>query len=147
MLDRFGILAALARAALDARRVLTFGARVRHLQEKKQDGCKRAVFAPSLARPVPAMRLRLSRVSSRRLAATMGWGRIGLGAAALLIPRLVLRPWVGDRNDDAGFVLLGRALGARDLVLGTGAVLARRHQEPLRWWVAAGGGRARWIMR
>lgn len=35
--------------------------------------------------------------------------------------------------------LLSRCLGARDLALGLGAILAMRHEAPVRGWVEAGG--------
>jgi hypothetical protein len=73
------------------------------------------------------------------LAVALGWVRLGVGATALVRPALLLRPWVGDRHGDPGAVLLGRALGARDVALGAGAVIAFRQGNPLRWWVAAGG--------
>ena len=61
--------------------------------------------------------------------------RVGLGAAALLRPRLALRPWVGEVDEGAGEVLLARSLGGRDAALGIGALLALRHGHRARGWV------------
>jgi hypothetical protein len=81
----------------------------------------------------------LTRVQSRRLAQLVAVGRVALGVTAISLPQLPLRPWVGDRRGDQGAVVLARALGARDLALGLGAVLAVRHEVPARGWVEAGG--------
>ena len=65
--------------------------------------------------------------------------RAGLGVAALAAPTVVARPWVG-RDARLGTVrVLGRALGARDLALGLGALLALRRDRPTRGWIEAGG--------
>jgi hypothetical protein len=81
----------------------------------------------------------ISRGAARRLALLVAVGRTALGVTALATPSLPLRPWVGERAHDKGALVLARALGARDLALGLGAVLAVRHDAPLRGWVEAGG--------
>ncbi len=81
----------------------------------------------------------LDRDRSRRLARLLAMGRMGLGIVAMAAPQLPLRPWVGDRRGDSGALLLARALGARDLALGLGALLALRHDGAVRGWVEAGG--------
>jgi hypothetical protein len=70
------------------------------------------------------------------LAAALGAGRALLGAALLVAPAPILRSWVG--RDDAPAALLGRAVGARDLALGAGAVLAAAGERDLAPWLAAG---------
>lgn len=77
---------------------------------------------------------------ARRWARWLAYGRVGLGVTALVAPRLPATPWVGGA--DAGrpsAQLLSRALGARDVALGLGPVLALRHGTPARGWVEAGG--------
>jgi hypothetical protein len=64
---------------------------------------------------------------------------MGLGVVALTLPQLPLKPWVGEGGIDGTSKLLARALGARDLALGLGTVLALRHDGPVRGWVEAGG--------
>jgi len=71
-------------------------------------------------------------------------GRVAFGLAALAWPRLPARPWVGAAADGVAGQVFGRALGARDLALGLGALNAMR-RPPLaadptqaRVWVAAG---------
>jgi hypothetical protein len=66
--------------------------------------------------------------------------RVAIGVTAWLRPKLVLRPWVGGTAAEAPNVaVLGRALGARDIALGAGALLAARHGGPVRGWIEAGG--------
>jgi hypothetical protein len=69
-------------------------------------------------------------------------GRVALGAAALAWPSVPARPWVGAAADDLAARVFGRALGARDLALGLGALAAlqRPAAEPgsASAWVAAG---------
>lgn len=62
-------------------------------------------------------------------------GRIVAGALYVVFPRLLVRTWtdVEDRRVDA----LGRAIGARDLALGLGALLALRRGTPARGWFEA----------
>jgi hypothetical protein len=62
-----------------------------------------------------------------RFAATaVAAGRVGLGVAALAWPSVPARPWVGSSADELGAQVFGRALGARDLALGLGALAAAR---------------------
>jgi hypothetical protein len=78
----------------------------------------------------------------RRGAAAIAAGRVALGATALVWPSVPARPWVGAAADDLAARVFGRALGARDLALGLGALIAMRQPpaeagEAVRW-VAAG---------
>jgi len=62
----------------------------------------------------------------RYAATAVAAGRVGLGAAALAWPAGPARPWVGSSADELGAQVFGRALGARDLALGLGALVAVR---------------------
>lgn len=62
----------------------------------------------------------------RHAATAVAAGRIGLGVAALLWPSVPARPWVGASADELSARVFGRALGARDLALGLGALAAAR---------------------
>ena len=70
------------------------------------------------------------------LATALGAGRALLGAALLATPAPILRSWVG--GDDAPATLLARSVGARDIALGAGAVLAAAGDRDLAPWLAAG---------
>lgn len=79
------------------------------------------------------------------VAAAVAAGRVAIGLTALAAPSVPARPWVGGADDPPARVF-GRALGARDLVLGAGALAALRNQPagpgtgagPAAAWVAAG---------
>ena len=78
----------------------------------------------------------------RYAATAVATGRVGLGVAALARPAVPARPWVGSSADELGAQVLGRALGARDLALGLGALVAVRKAPADPWsagaWFAAG---------
>lgn len=67
----------------------------------------------------------------------LAWARIGLGVVAFLAPTLPARPWVGDDAVRSSTKTLARALGARDVALGFGTMLARLHGAPVRGWLEA----------
>lgn len=81
----------------------------------------------------------LDRGNARALARALGVGRVALGAVAMVLPQLPLRPWVGEAAGDRAARLLARALGGRDIALGLGVLLALSHDAPVRGWVEAGG--------
>ena len=82
----------------------------------------------------------MERDQARQLAEAVAWGRIGIGITALLAPTAPLRPWVGrDFAWQPRAKLLARSLGARDVALGLGVILALRHDAPVRGWVEGGG--------
>jgi hypothetical protein len=72
--------------------------------------------------PAVATALLLSRYAATAVSA----GRVALGVAALTWPSVPGRPWVGASADELGTQVFGRALGARDLALGLGALAALR---------------------
>jgi hypothetical protein len=78
----------------------------------------------------------------RRGAVAVAAGRVALGLTALAWPSVPARPWVGAAADDLAAQVFGRALGARDLALGLGALAALQGPaaEPgsACAWVAAG---------
>ncbi len=78
----------------------------------------------------------------RRGATVVAAGRVALGVTALVWPSVPARPWVGAAADDVAARVFGRALGARDLVLGLGALAALQgpaaQTGSARAWVAAG---------
>jgi hypothetical protein len=78
----------------------------------------------------------------RYAATAVAAGRVGLGVAALAWPSVPARPWVGSSADELSAQVFGRALGARDLALGLGALVAVRKAPTDPWaagaWFAAG---------
>jgi hypothetical protein len=67
---------------------------------------------------------------------------VALGLTALAWPWVPARPWVGAAADDLAARVFGRALGARDVALGLGALMAllapAAETGPAAAWVAAG---------
>ena len=78
----------------------------------------------------------------RRGATAVAAGRVALGVTALAWPAVPARPWVGAAADDVAARVFGRALGARDLALGLGALAALQGPATgagsARAWFAAG---------
>ncbi|HUR49526.1 MAG TPA: hypothetical protein VMY88_08395 [Acidimicrobiales bacterium] len=75
-------------------------------------------------------------MDARQLIRFIGAGRTALGLIALTRPEVPARPWVGRAvASTPGGRVLARALGARDLVLGLGALISGS-----RGWAAAGAG-------
>lgn len=78
----------------------------------------------------------------RRGARAVAAGRVALGLTALAWPSVPARPWVGAAADDLAARVFGRALGARDIALGLGALTALHRPAAehgsARTWVAAG---------
>jgi hypothetical protein len=76
----------------------------------------------------------------RQGATAVAAGRVALGVTALVWPSVPARPWVGAAADGVAARVFGRALGARDLALGLGALAALQDPEAgsARAWVAAG---------
>ena len=75
----------------------------------------------------------------RRGALAVAAGRAAIGVTALAWPAAPSRPWVGAAADDLGVRVFARALGARDLALGLGALAALQGQDgSAPAWVAAG---------
>jgi len=79
-------------------------------------------------------------MTTRTAIAAIALGRIGLGAALLAAPRaLAGAAWVGapEARRPVGAALL-RAVGARDVALGLGTLLALRDGDALAPWLIGG---------
>jgi hypothetical protein len=80
--------------------------------------------------------------SSLSLARGLALNRIAFGAGLIVAPELYARSWVGSKAARRSSTkVFAQALGARDLVLGTGGLLALRagDSERARQWFAAQG--------
>ncbi|MGI8412683.1 MAG: hypothetical protein ACR2QA_09350 [Solirubrobacteraceae bacterium] len=62
-------------------------------------------------------------------------GRIALGVAAVVAPGLAARVMGGRRTSDGIAPLFARMLGARDIALGLGTVIALDRGKPVRGWL------------
>lgn len=61
-------------------------------------------------------------MTGRDVARVINTGRIALGAALMLAPRLAARSWIGQDADAPGVTALARGLGVREVVLGAMAL-------------------------
>ena len=71
-----------------------------------------------------------------KIALLLARGRIGIGLAAVLAPGLASRALSG-RSASGIEPLLARMLGARDVTLGLGTVIALDRGAPVRGWLEA----------
>lgn len=81
----------------------------------------------------------MRRDDATRVVSAIAWSRVAAGTAAMLAPTVAARLWTGVRDRGPVTRVLVRSLGARDVVLGLGAVLALGHDAPVRGWVEGGG--------
>jgi hypothetical protein len=75
----------------------------------------------------------------RTLIRALALGRIAFGAAMLLKPEQAVRGWIGPRAaSKTGTQTITQAFGARDLVLGVGALAALNRGDAKDWVALAG---------
>jgi hypothetical protein len=77
----------------------------------------------------------MRRVEARDLALSNARGRMAIGAALVLAPRLAGPMWIGADGERPGAKVLARSLGARDLALGLGTAVALDRGAPVRGWL------------
>ena len=76
-------------------------------------------------------------MEARDLAVGLAGGRIAIGVVSLLAPGLVGRAMMRRGGDSGGMHLLLRVVGARDLALGLGVLVALDRDAPVRGWLRA----------
>jgi hypothetical protein len=76
-------------------------------------------------------------MEGRGLAVSLAGGRIAIGVVSLLGPGLVGRTMTGRDGSRAATRLFARMVGARDLGLGLGLVVALNRGAPVRGWLEA----------
>ena len=74
-------------------------------------------------------------MQARDLALSNARGRMAIGVALVLAPRLAGPMWIGRDADSRAVNVLARGLGARDLALGLGTAVALDHGAPVRGWL------------
>lgn len=74
---------------------------------------------------------------SRATAGALLTLRVGYGVALIAAPRRLTLRWLGPAAEDAPLQVALRALGAREVILHGGALLALMREEPIRPWLAA----------
>jgi hypothetical protein len=76
-------------------------------------------------------------MEGRDLAVGLARARIAFGVGSLLAPGLVGRTLIGPDGSEGGTRLLARMVGARDLGLGLGVLVALERGAPVRGWLEA----------
>jgi hypothetical protein len=76
-------------------------------------------------------------MEGRDLAVSLAGGRVAIGVVALLAPGFVGRTVTGHDGSDGGTRLFARMVGARDLGLGLGLLIALNRGAPVRGWLEA----------
>jgi hypothetical protein len=76
-------------------------------------------------------------MEARDLAVSLAGGRVAIGVMSLVAPGLVGRTMTGPEGATGGTRLFARMVGARDLGLGLGLLLALDRGAPVRGWLEA----------
>ena len=76
-------------------------------------------------------------MEGRGLAVSLAGGRIAIGVVSLLAPGFVGRTMTGNDGSGGGTRLFARMVGARDLALGLGVLVALDRGRPVRGWLEA----------
>ena len=76
-------------------------------------------------------------MEARDLAVGLSGGRIAVGVVSLLAPGLVGRAMLVPGGDSGGVRFFLRVVGARDLALGVGVLVALDRNGPVRGWLQA----------
>ncbi len=74
-------------------------------------------------------------MDARNTAKAMAIGRMALGAGLLARPAQTAHGWLGDDISRPVTRMLVQSIGARDLLLGAGTLLALQSGQPARRWV------------
>jgi hypothetical protein len=74
-------------------------------------------------------------MTAETIAKQVSYGRVAIGAALVLAPKAVLRPWIGEVGNATGARVLGAGFGARDVAVGAGAIYALSTGGPVRPWL------------
>ena len=75
---------------------------------------------------------------AKELAKGLGLMRLAFGVFLFLFPRRSARGWTGERAEEGVSRLALRGMGARDIAIGTGLLIALDRGAPARGWLEAG---------
>jgi hypothetical protein len=76
-------------------------------------------------------------MEGRDLAVSLAGARIAIGVVSLVAPGFVGRTMTGRDGSEGGTRLFARMVGARDLGLGLGLLIALNRDAPVRGWLEA----------
>ena len=76
-------------------------------------------------------------MNPKQLAQGVGIGRVVFGIGFITMPAWTGRIWIGEDSHRPAVKVLTQAIGARDLTMGLGALIAMRRGKPARGWLEA----------
>lgn len=76
-------------------------------------------------------------LDARELATLLSGTRFALGAVLFLMPSKTAKAWSSQGAETPAAVVASRGMGARDMALGLGALLALGNDKPARGWIEA----------
>ena len=76
-------------------------------------------------------------VDPKRLAQSVGIARIAFGIGFITMPGWTGRIWIGSDSHRPAVKVLTQAIGARDLLMGMGTLMAMRRGRRARGWLEA----------
>ncbi len=77
-------------------------------------------------------------MDDREMAKALGFMRVFAGVCLFLAPGRSGRAWTGGGGDEVTANLALRGMGARDVALGVGTLVALERGTPVRGWIEAG---------
>lgn len=77
-------------------------------------------------------------LDERDIARFLSLGRVAFGAFMVLAPRRAARLWTGENDESAISAMAVRGLGARDMAIGMGALVALEEDGDVAGWMRAG---------
>ena len=83
------------------------------------------------------MKLDKSDLDAPDIATLLSGARLALGAVLFLMPSKGAKAWSSQGADTPAAVVASRGMGARDMALGLGALLAIGNDKPVRGWIEA----------
>lgn len=75
---------------------------------------------------------------ARKVAYALGIGRVVIGSAAVLAPGRAMNFWLGVDHEPKSVKAMGIAIGARDLALGIGSLVALSRDSGSAVWLQVG---------
>ena len=77
-------------------------------------------------------------MDERELARLLGLGRVVLGVTMFLMPRQAVKRYMGEDDPSWTSAMAIRGMGARDVALGTGLMIALEDDGEIARWLEAG---------
>jgi hypothetical protein len=77
-------------------------------------------------------------MNDRELAQALSLGRLSAGFLLFVAPKRAVRAWLGDSEPSPSACVAARSLGARDMAIAIGTLIALDKETEVRGWLEAG---------